>query len=344
VMLLLLLAGAAALRRPPARAPGPRSVPDFLEDNLGDASSAAEARNRPLTAPLGGVSVSPRGFVAVLVSSDATRALPVVVHRADVDAVTSPAALTLLQLIQGIDVAAASTLPADALERAFGADVELAKVRVIPATKPPPPPPAPRDEAFEAALGAASEKLRTVLATSLGVSVSLDVVEDSLRRHGGDGADLCGWMSSTRAEGGPPDSAAQARRSTKTRSSSCWRRREKRLRPWRATRAVPSWRWLPVYLWVFLDARRGTESAQVSTTGETADLSPFLGLALALRHKVMLDLGEGLFDVPMALDAGDLDLPVKRLDELIAEGAQHSATFATLFNQASKDAAARGFG
>jgi len=301
VMLLLLLAGAAALRRPPARAPGPRSVPDFLEDNLGDASSAAEARNRPLTAPLGGVSVSPRGFVAVLVSSDATRALPVVVHRADVDAVTSPAALTLLQLIQGIDVAAASTLPADALERAFGADVELAKVRVIPATKPPPPPPAPRDEAFEAALGAASEKLRTVLATSLGVSVSLDVVEDSLRRHGGDGATL------------DKDAfqlvLAEAREAAApvARDESC-------------------------------------AFVAVSTTGETADLSPFLGLALALRHKVMLDLGEGLFDVPMALDAGDLDLPVKRLDELIAEGAQHSATFATLFNQASKDAAARGFG
>ena len=75
--------------------------------------------------------------------------------------------------------------------------------------------------------------------------------------------------------------------------------------------------------------------------GASADVSPFLGLALAIRHKVQLDLGEGLFEVPAALDAADLDLPVKRLDELAADGARLSATFATLFDQASKDAAAR---
>ena len=82
--------------------------PDFLEDNLGDASTAGEAKTfKPFMHPLAGVSVSPRGFVAVLASpqtdGEAQRALPVVIHRADVDRIRSPYALAFLQLIQGID-------------------------------------------------------------------------------------------------------------------------------------------------------------------------------------------------------------------------------------------------
>ena len=97
------------------------SRPDFLEDALGDASTSAAERahaRRPLLSPLGGVSVSARGFVAMLTSSkdeSPQRALPVVIHRSDVEGVTSPWALTILQLMEGIDVATAQVLPPNAL-------------------------------------------------------------------------------------------------------------------------------------------------------------------------------------------------------------------------------------
>ena len=69
---LLFSIRTAALRAPSLR----RSVvaraagnPDFLEDNLGDASTAGESKAfKPFLHPLAGVSVSPRGFVAVLAS------------------------------------------------------------------------------------------------------------------------------------------------------------------------------------------------------------------------------------------------------------------------------------
>ena len=130
------------------------SNPDFLEDGLGEASSSYEAR-KPLLSPLGGVSVSPRGFVAILASpkdDDPQRALAVQIHRGDVDAVVSPTALTILQLLQGIDVATATQLPPDALARALDAEdgdaPRLAKVRVVPAASAAAaPPPAPVVEA-----------------------------------------------------------------------------------------------------------------------------------------------------------------------------------------------------
>ena len=94
---LLLAAHTRALRAPASlgrRAAALRAAendnPDFLEQNLGDASTAGESKAfKPFLHPLAGVSVSPRGFVAVLASpqtdGEAQRALPVVIHRADVD-------------------------------------------------------------------------------------------------------------------------------------------------------------------------------------------------------------------------------------------------------------------
>ena len=129
--LALLAAHAAALRAPASLASLGRAAalraaendnPDFLEQNLGDASTAGESKAfKPFLHPLAGVSVSPRGFVAVLASPQtdgaAQRALPVVIHRADVDRIRSPYALAFLQLIQGIDVATAAILPPDALQK-----------------------------------------------------------------------------------------------------------------------------------------------------------------------------------------------------------------------------------
>ena len=81
----------------------------------------------------------------------------------------------------------------------------------------------------------------------------------------------------------------------------------------------------------------------VAASGNTAIASPFLAIALALRHNAPLVLGDALFDAPLARDADDLlrDLPVKRSEELVSDGARLSAHFATMFDTATKGAAAK---
>ena len=46
-----------------------------------------------------------------------------------------------------------------------------------------------------------------------------------------------------------------------------------------------------------------------------------------------------VFDGPHAVDATDLNLPVQRLEALVADGARLSAHFATMFDAATRDAA-----
>ena len=192
---LLLAAHTRALRAPLARRRGvavrSSENPDFLEDNLGDASTAGESKAfKPFLHPLAGVSVSPRGFVAVLASpqSDgaAQRALPVVIHRADVDRIRSPYALAFLQLIQGIDVATAAILPPDALQKHVGKDdAVLKRVRVVAATQKKPTT-EKRSAAFEKSLPPIAEKLEKTLATSLNVALPAGAAEELLRKYAGE--------------------------------------------------------------------------------------------------------------------------------------------------------------
>ena len=72
--------------------------------------------------------------------------------------------------------------------------------------------------------------------------------------------------------------------------------------------------------------------------GDRIPASPFLALALALRHRCELAAGD-VFDGPHAVDATDLDLPIQRLEALVADGARLSAHFATMFDAATRDAA-----
>ena len=280
------------------------SNPDFLEDGLGEASSSYEAR-KPLLSPLGGVSVSPRGFVAILASpkdDDPQRALAVQIHRGDVDAVVSPTALTILQLLQGIDVATATQLPPDALARAL--DVEdgdaprLAKVRVVPAASAAAAAPPPRCAAFEAAVGDAAARLRAALESKLGVALTEGAAADLLREHADDACklDLAAFGEVT----------AAARRLA-----------------------------LPV------ERDESVAFVLVAEDGATAPASPFLGLALALRHNAPLDVPAALWDAPRAVDAADLlaELPVKRAEDLVTDGARLSAHFAQMFDTASRAAA-----
>jgi hypothetical protein len=73
--------------------------------------------------------------------------------------------------------------------------------------------------------------------------------------------------------------------------------------------------------------------------GDRIPASPFLALALALRHRCELAAGD-VFDGPHAVDATELDLPIQRLEALVADGARLSAHFATMFDAATRDAAA----
>ena len=303
---LLLAAHTRALRAPArlGRAAALRAAendnPDFLEQNLGDASTAGESKAfKPFLHPLAGVSVSPRGFVAVLASPQtdgaAQRALPVVIHRADVDRIRSPYALAFLQLIQGIDVATAAILPPDALQKHVGKDdAVLQRVRVVAATQKKPTT-EKRSDAFEEALPPIAEKLEKTLASSLNVALPAGAAEDLLRKYA--------------AEDGSLNREAFAS--------------------------------------VVADAREAAGPVQrdddvafqlVLEDGDRIPASPFLALALALRHRCELAAGD-VFDGPHAVDATDLDLPIQRLEALVADGARLSAHFATMFDAATRDAA-----
>jgi len=93
-----------------------------------------------LESPIAGASVSDDGFVVFLSSSGVgvdlkeEMYIPVTVSPADTDVVKSPEALTILQLLQGIDMATSSLLPLDALQREYG-DIEsvlLTEVHLYP--------------------------------------------------------------------------------------------------------------------------------------------------------------------------------------------------------------------
>ena len=225
----------------------------------------------------------------------AQRALPVVIHRADVDRIRSPYALAFLQLIQGIDVATAAILPPDALQKHVGKDdAVLKKVRVVAATQKKPMT-EKRSDAFEEALPPIAEKLETTLATSLNIDLPSKAAEDLLRKYA--------------AEDGSLNREAFAS--------------------------------------VVADAREAAGPVQrdddvafqlVLEDGDRVPASPFLALALALRHRCELAAGD-VFDGPHAVDATDLDLPIQRLEALVADGARLSAHFATMFDAATRDAA-----
>ena len=92
-----------------------------------------------VVSPIAGASVSADGFIVLLEYKVAGRYfeedmyIPVVVSCADTDVVKSPEALTLLQLMQGIDMAT-PLLPPDALQKAY-VDMEsvaLTEVHVYP--------------------------------------------------------------------------------------------------------------------------------------------------------------------------------------------------------------------
>jgi len=300
----LLAAQITALRAPAVRRRAGVAAragnPDFLEDNLGDASTAGEETSwKPFMHPLAGVSVSPRGFVAVLASppkeGEAQRALPVVIHRADVDRIRSPYALTFLQLLQGIDVATAAVLPPDALQQHVGKDdAALTKVRVVAATNLKTPI-EKRSAAFEAALPPIAEKLTATLMTSLNVALPPGAAAELLRAHAAEDAFL--------------DRAAFALVVASAREAAG-----------------------PV-------ARDDDVAFQlVLADGDRVPAPPFLALALALRHRCELSAGD-VFDGPHACAAADLDLPVQRLEALIADGARLSAHFQNMLGGAILDAA-----
>lgn len=88
------------------------------------------ALGRRVAVAIHGLSVSPTGFVALLRSSSPDRVLPLPICPSDVESVSSPEALTLLQLWQAIDMAG-PMLPPEKLNRLVEADdARLLQVRV----------------------------------------------------------------------------------------------------------------------------------------------------------------------------------------------------------------------
>ena len=79
----------------------------------------AEGLTLPCT--LHGLSVSPSGFVALLADYERERWLPLGINEEDTETASSPEALTLLQLLQGIDLAGA-VLPPELLQRRVAPD------------------------------------------------------------------------------------------------------------------------------------------------------------------------------------------------------------------------------
>ena len=91
--------------------------------------AVADGLNLPCV--LGGFSVSASGFVALIVNmqQENARLLPLEVNSQDTEVAQTPEALTLLQLLQGIDLAGAS-LPPDALQQRAGSSSSLELQRV----------------------------------------------------------------------------------------------------------------------------------------------------------------------------------------------------------------------
>ncbi|KAJ1450502.1 hypothetical protein M885DRAFT_621635 [Pelagophyceae sp. CCMP2097] len=158
----------------------------WLEDSLGEASSASHHR-RPLTTPLGGVSVSDEGFV-ILLSKDGM-ALPVSIHPSDVDKVQSPEALTLLQLMQGIDVCT-FVFPRSALEDLFEEDAKLEKIFVRRRPLPNAPEAVAVSPKREAAVAEAAPKLAAALSSKLGLNVGEKNAATLLQEFADDNAQL----------------------------------------------------------------------------------------------------------------------------------------------------------
>ena len=69
-----------------------------------------------LPVELQGFSISASGFVALLVDRPRSRVLPLAVSVGDVERVQTPEALTLLQLLQGIDLGGAGLMPPEFLQ------------------------------------------------------------------------------------------------------------------------------------------------------------------------------------------------------------------------------------
>ena len=77
-----------------------------------------------------GLSVSDRGFVALLADRPGARMLPLLVTPDDVETAASPQALTLLQLLQGIDLGGA-ILPPELLEQRCEAGERAAALKAV---------------------------------------------------------------------------------------------------------------------------------------------------------------------------------------------------------------------
>lgn len=102
-------------------------------------ASTGACAARMLVSPIAGASVSVDGFVVLLEYKvlgtyfEEDKYIPVVVSCADTEVVKSPEALTILQLMQGIDMAT-PLLPPDALQKAYGDMIQaaLSEVHVYP--------------------------------------------------------------------------------------------------------------------------------------------------------------------------------------------------------------------
>ena len=83
-----------------------------------------------------GFSVSPNGFVALLADTPRTRILPLQVNALDTVSAESPEALTLLQLLQGIDLGGA-VMPPELLKERTRPDVTVLHSVCVRALQPP---------------------------------------------------------------------------------------------------------------------------------------------------------------------------------------------------------------
>ena len=93
-------------------------------------ASLAHTALNLLPCDIHGLSVSDRGFVALLADRPGARMLPLLVTPDDVETAASPQALTLLQLLQGIDLGGA-ILPPELLEQRCEAGERAAALKAV---------------------------------------------------------------------------------------------------------------------------------------------------------------------------------------------------------------------
>ena len=100
--------------------------------------SVAALLSTALTLPceIHGFSVSSKGFVALLADTPRSRLLPLKVNAEDTTSAQTPEALTLLQLLQGIDLGGA-VLPPELLQQRTRPDATVLQSVAVRALQPP---------------------------------------------------------------------------------------------------------------------------------------------------------------------------------------------------------------